>query len=259
MQVCVDDDAGTTSVHALGVLNRVAPYPLWWISKKGLSSSPIPSCGPSRMKRKMNAWWKGTNVNGERAALEIRHHVLPHVTSHPLKRRTGARGWPSLLSSMSCLQQRLSQNHPCPCHLAPSGDHNGEGGENVVRREDLPFLRQDQIKLLRQRIRELEATLRDQQQKSRMWQKRLDLVLDQVLSNECIEDKVYAYYTGKGTDHPLYPLPPHSHQSTRAHARTRPPPPASKTPCPIIKTKTPLKKKRPILCPPSLFIMPRIQ
>lgn len=55
-----------------GVLNGVATNPLWWISKKGLSSSPIPSCGPFRMKRKINVWWKGTNVNGERAALEIR-------------------------------------------------------------------------------------------------------------------------------------------------------------------------------------------
>lgn len=173
---------------------------------------------------------------------QMRHHVLPHVTSHPLKRRTGARGWPSLLSSMSCLQQRLSQNHPCPCHLAPSGDHNGEGGENVVRREDLPFLRQDQIKLLRQRIRELEATLRDQQQKSRMWQKRLDLVLDQVLSNECIEDKDYAYYTGKGTESPLYPLPPHSHQSTRAHART-PPAPLQKLPALLSRRRRLLLKK----------------
>ena len=37
--------------------------------------------------------------------------------------------------SLACLglQQRLSQNHPRPCDLAPSGDQNGEGGENVVR------------------------------------------------------------------------------------------------------------------------------
>lgn len=51
---------------------------------------------------------------------------------------------------------------------------------------------------LRQRIQELEATVRDQQQESRMWQKRLDLVLDQVLGNECIEDKDDAQYAGKG-------------------------------------------------------------
>ena len=70
--VRVHDDAGTTSVHAQGVLNGVAPCPLWWISKKDLHSSPIWSCGPSRMKRKINVWWKNTNVNGERAALEIR-------------------------------------------------------------------------------------------------------------------------------------------------------------------------------------------
>ena len=36
--------------------------------------------------------------------------------------------------------------------------------------------------------------------------------------------------------------------------------PRFKTPCPIIKTKkTPLNKKRAIACPPSLFIIPRIQ
>lgn len=99
---------------------------------------------------------------------------------------------------MSWLQQRLSQNHPSSCNLAPPGENNGEGGENVVRPEDLAFLRQDKPKLLRQRIQELEATLWDQQQESHIWQKRVDLVLDQVLSNECIEDKDDAYYAGKG-------------------------------------------------------------
>ena len=37
-----------------------------------------------------------------------------------------------------------------------------------------------------------------------------------------------------GTEPPLYPLPPHSHQSTGAHARTRRLLPVSKTSCPII-------------------------
>lgn len=64
---------------------------------------------------------------------------------------------------MSCLQQRLSQDHPCLCNLGPSRNHNGEGGENVVRPEDLAFLHQEQTKLLCQRIQELEAALRDQQ------------------------------------------------------------------------------------------------
>ena len=97
---------------------------------------------------------------------------------------------------------------------------------------------------LRQSIQELEATLRDQQQESRMWQKRLDLVLDQVLSNECIEDKDDAQYAGKG----LHWVP--SSRCTLCHRiRTslqEPMPehaPRFKTPCPIIKTKkTPLKK-----------------
>lgn len=141
---------------------------------------------------------------------------------------------------MSCLQQRLSQDHPCPCNLAPSRNHNGEGGENVVRQEDLAFLRQDQTKLLRQRIQELEAALLDQQQESRMWQKRLDLVPDQVLCNECIEDKDDAHYAGKGLHWVPRPRCTLSHRiRTSLQApmpEDAPPPPASKTCCPIIKT-----------------------
>ena len=143
---------------------------------------------------------------------------------------------------------------PCPCNLAPFGDHNGKGGENIVRPEELAFLRQDQTKLLRQSIQELEATLRDQQQESRMWQNRLDLVPDQVLSNECIEDKDDAYYAGKDLHWVPSPRCTLCHRIRTSLQEPMPehasPPPDSKTPCPIIKTKkTPLIKKKNVRSP----------
>ena len=135
---------------------------------------------------------------------------------------------------MSCLQQRLSQNHPCPCNPAPSRDHNGEGGENVFRPEDLAFIHQDQTKLIRQRSQKLEAALRDQQQESHMWQKRLDLVPDQVLCNECIEDKDDAHYAGKvlhWVPSPVVPsatafAPVYRHPCQNTPSPPPPPPPA---------------------------------
>lgn len=132
---------------------------------------------------------------------------------------------------------------PCPCNLAPSGDHNGEGGENVVRPEELAFLRQDQIKLLRQRIQELKATLRDQQQESCMWQKRLDLVLNQVLSNECIEDKDDA---GKGLHWVPSPRCTLCHRIRTCLQEPMPehvPPPVQKLPAPLSRRRRLLFKK----------------
>ena len=106
------------------------------------------------------------------------------MTSHPLSKRTGARGWPSFLSCMSWLQQRLNQKNLAHATWP-------RPATTTAKAEKTSFV-------LRERIQELEATLRDQQQESRMWQKRLDLVLDQVLSNECIEDKDDAHYAGEG-------------------------------------------------------------
>ena len=71
----------------------------------------------------------------------------------------------SAIFANACISGHISLAHAT---WPPPATTTAKGGENVVRPEELAFLRQDQTKLLRQSIQELEATLRDQQQESRM-------------------------------------------------------------------------------------------
>lgn len=95
-----------------------------------------------------------------------------------------------------------------------------------------------------------------------MWQKRLDLVPDQVLCKECIEDKDDAHYAGKG----LHWVPsPRCTLCHRIRTSLQAPMPEhaplfllQKLPALLSKRRRLLLKKRPIACPPSLF-MARIQ
>lgn len=95
-----------------------------------------------------------------------------------------------------------------------------------------------------------------------MWQKRLDLVPDQVLCNEYIEDKDDAHYAGKGLHWVLSPRCTLCHRIRTSLQAPMPehaaPRPFQKLPALLSKRRRLLLKKRPIACPPSLF-MPRIQ
>lgn len=146
----------------------------------------------------MKGWRHPILLRSDQAAigqLVPRPRVLSHVftpprgVTNPFKRDVPPPSW-SLVSGVSLLEQCLSENHPSLCNLAQSLDRHGDDGEKVVR--------QDLTRLLRQRIQALEAALQTQQQESRPWQKRLDLILDKVLCNQCIEDKDDAYYAEQG-------------------------------------------------------------
>ena len=146
--------------------------------------------------------------------------------------------------SRACLVCNSVSIPPLPMQPSPVPQSQRRRRRNDVRPEDLAFLRQDQTKLLCQRIQELEAALRDQQQESRMWHKRLDLVPDQVLCNEYIEDKDDAHYAGKGLHWVPSPRCPLCH---RIRTSLQAPMPEHAAPCPFQKLPALLSKRRRLL------------